>query len=72
MIDMKKIAEKADMIINVYAFTIIQAGIQVVNLDRGTACVLDKNDQVIESSMDDIELDIVNEYYQRNKRFLEV
>ena len=72
MIDMKKIAEKADMIINGYAFTIIQSGIQVVNLDRGTACVLDKNEQVIESSMDDIELDIVNGYYQRNKRFLEV
>ena len=54
MIDMKKIAEKANMIINGYAFTIIQAGIQVVNLERGTACVLDKKDQVIESSMDDI------------------
>ena len=72
MIDMKKIAEKANMIINGYAFTIIQVGIQVVNLERGTACVLDKKDQVIESSMDDIELDIVNGYYQRNKRFLEV
>lgn len=72
MIEMKKIAEKADMIINGYAFTIIQAGIQVVNLDRGTACVLDEKNQVIESSMDDIELDIVNGYYQRNKRFLEV
>ena len=72
MIDMKKIAEKANMIINGYAFTIIQAGIQVVNLDRGTACVLDKKDQVIESSMDDIELDIVNGYFRRNKRFMEV
>ena len=46
MIDMKKIAEKADMIINGYALTIIQAGIQVVNLDRGTACVLDEKNQV--------------------------
>lgn len=72
MIDMIKIADNADMIINGYAFTFIQSGIQVVNLERGTACVLDNNGEVIESSMDDIESEIVNGYFRRNKRFMEV
>ncbi len=71
MTDMIKIAENAKMIVNGYAFTVIPAGIQVVNLSRKTACVFDADDTVIESSMDDIEIEIVAEYLKRNKVFLE-
>lgn len=71
MIDMKKVAENADIIVNGYAFTHIPAGVQVVNLERSTACVIGTNDLVIECSMDDIELEIVTEYYKRNKKFME-
>ena len=71
MTDMIKIAENAKMIVNGYAFTIIPAGIQVVNLSRKTACVFDTEDNVIESSMDDIEMEIVTDYYKRNKIFME-
>lgn len=71
MTDMKNVAENADMIVNGYAFTKISAGIQAVNLERCTACVFNSDDIVIESSMDDIELEIVTEYYKRNKKFME-
>lgn len=71
MTDMIKIAENAKMIVNGYAFTIIPAGIQVVNLSHQTACVFDTEDNVIESSMDDIEMEIVTDYYKRNKIFME-
>ena len=71
MTDMIKIAENAKMIVNGYAFTVIPAGIQVVNLSRKTACVFDTEDNVIESSMDDIEMEIVTDYYKRNKIFME-
>ena len=71
MTDMIKIAENAKMIVNGYAFTVIPTGIQVVNLSRKTACVFDSDDNVIESSMDDIEIEIVADYLRRNKMFLE-
>lgn len=71
MIDMTAIAEKANMIVNGYAFTIIPAGIQAVNLARNTACVFGSDGSVIESSMDDIEMEIVSDYYRRNKTFME-
>lgn len=70
MIDMVKIAENAKMIVNGYAFTMIPAGVQVVNLDRKTACVFSDDDTVIESSMDNIEMEIVADYYRRNKEFM--
>ena len=57
MTDMIKIAENAKMIVNGYAFTIIPAGIQVVNLSHKTACVFDT--------------EIVAEYLRKNKVFLE-
>lgn len=69
--EMKRIADNADIIVNGYAFTKIALGVQVVNLERSTACVFGLDDSVIETSMDDIELDIVTDYYNRNKRFIE-
>lgn len=71
MTDIQRIANNADIIVNGYAFTKIDVGVQVVNLERSTACVFGSNDSVIETSMDDIELEIVTDYYNRNKRFME-
>ena len=71
MIDMKIIADKADMIISGYAFSKIPYGNKAVNLQSSSACVIGSDDTVIESSMDDIELEIVVDYFRRNKRFLE-
>jgi hypothetical protein len=72
MTDPKKIAETADMIINGYAFTRSDDNVRVLNLNSvGSAAVIGKDNEVIETSMDDIELDIVMNYYKRNKAFLE-
>lgn len=71
MIDIVKIAENAKMIVNGYAFSVIPAGVQVVNLDRKTACVFGDDETVIETSMDDIEMEIVADYYRRNKKYME-
>ena len=72
MTDPKKIAEAADMIINGYAFTRSDDNVRVLNLNSvGSAAVIGKDNEVIETSMDDIELDIVMNYYKRNKAFLE-
>ena len=72
MTDPQKIAETADMIINGYAFTRSNDNVRVLNLNSvGSAAVIGKDNEVIETSMDDIELDIVMNYYKRNKAFLE-
>ena len=72
MTDPKIIAESADMIVNGYAFTRYDDNVRVLNLNAvGSAAVIGKNNEVIETSMDDIELDIVMNYYKRNKAFLE-
>ena len=68
MTDPKKIAETADG----YAFTRSDDNVRVLNLNSvGSAAVIGKDNEVIETSMDDIELDIVMNYYKRNKAFLE-
>ena len=71
MINIDTISASADMIVSGYAFTEIPLGIQVINLACNTACVIDYNDTVIETDMDDIELEIVLNYYKRNRVFLE-
>lgn len=62
-----EIADAADMIVNGYAFTKDGENIRVLNLNNPKkAAYLNKNGDVLETSMDDIELDIVSEYYQKN------
>ena len=70
MIDFKTITDNADLIINGYAFTKSGDYIRVLNLNRpNKALVFDYNQEVIETSMDDIEIQIVFDYYNKNKNF---
>ena len=73
MIDIKQVADNADMIINGYAFTCEKNNIRVLNLNN-TSIALTFNDKdiVIETTMDDIEISIVKEYLENNREFLEV
>ena len=72
MPDLAKIADKANIIVNGYAFSVAGDSIRVLNLNRpSSACVLSLDGQVLETTMDDIELDIVADYYARNKKYLE-
>ena len=72
MIDYVTVAEKADMIINGYAFTRDDENIRVLNLNNTEmALVLDKNYEVIETSMSDIEIQIAKDYLLSNIEFME-
>jgi len=66
------VADAADMIVNGYAFSAWNGGYRVLNLNRlNCAAVLSKDGEVLETSMDDIELAIVQDYFRANRRFLE-
>lgn len=72
MPDLLKIADNADLIVNGYAFTRNEIGFRVLNLNRPeSACVLSQNGAVLETTMDDIELSIVQDYFTRNQKYLE-
>lgn len=60
------------MIVSGYAFSAWGDGYRVLNLNRtNSAAVLTKEGEVLETSMDDIELAIVLDYFRDNRRFLE-
>ena len=72
MIDFKTIADNADLIINGYAFTKSGDYIRVLNLNcLNRALVFDYNQEVIETSMDDIEVAIARDYLEKNRKFME-
>ena len=72
MIDVKEIADKADMIVSGYAFTRENELIRVLNLDFPTkASVLNVAGEMIETTMDDIEVENVMDIYLQNKKYLE-
>ena len=73
MSKLKMIADSADMIINGYAFIKDGDNVRVVNLNNSDkALFMDCCGDVLETTMDDIEIDIVLDYYHRNKKYMEV
>ena len=72
MIEVMKVADRADMIINGYAYTKEKDFIKVLNLNNmEKAVVINKFGEVLETSMDDIEIQIVKTYWNKNKELLE-
>ena len=72
MTNIIKVADEADMIVNGYAFTRNQEHYRVLNLNRpDRAAVFAKNGEVLETSMDDIEISIVKDYLKKNRKFME-
>lgn len=73
MPDIEAIVNAARMIVNGYAFTDTDDGrIRVLNLnDPDSAVVLNRAGDVLETSMDDMEAGIVQDYYRNNREFLE-
>lgn len=68
-----RIADEADVIINGYAFTRNGDNISVLNLNRpDKAALMSYDGVVLETSMDDIELAIVQKYLQRVLKYMEV
>ena len=67
MPDILSVADHADMIVNGYAFSKSNDSVRVLNLNNpASACVLSVDGKVLETTMDDIELSIVQDYYSRN------
>ena len=72
MPDIKSIADKADIIINGYAFTRKDDRSHVLNLNSPDKAVVFSSDgEVLETTMDDIELSIASRYLQQNKKYME-
>lgn len=72
MPDIKTIADKADLIVNGYAFTRVEDRIQVLNLHcPDKAVVFSVDGEVLETTMDDIELSIVSLYLRQNLKYME-
>ena len=70
---LEAIADSAEMIINGYAFIKAGNNVKVINLNNpNKALLVDCTGDVLETSMDDIEIDIVLDYYHRNKKYMEV
>lgn len=72
MLNIMEIADSADIVVNGYAFTKIEDTIHVLNLNNPEkASVISLLGDVLETSMDDIEIDIMLDYYNRNKKYME-
>ena len=72
MSEIEKVAQLAAFIVNGYSFICETNQIRVLNLNDTTrAAVLDTNGEVLETSMDDIEISIVQAYWEKNKQFAE-
>ena len=70
-LNVKNIADKADMIINGYAFTKEGEYVRILNLNCLNHAAVIYKDRVVETNMDDIETQIVLDYYHENKEFME-
>ena len=72
MPDIKKVADNADFIVNGYAFTSVDGRIHVLNLNSPEKAVVFSIDgEVLETTMDDIELSIASRYLQQNLKYIE-
>ena len=72
MNEIKTIADNADMIVNGYAFTKCALGYRVLNLNNTQNSMLISADgETLDTTMDDIEIDIVTDYYKNNKNLIE-
>ena len=72
MLDIMNIADKADIIVNGYAFTRKDDRIHVLNLNSpDKAVVFSKDGEVLETTMDDIELSIAGSYLKKNLKYME-
>lgn len=68
----KEIADRADMIVSGYAFTRENGQIRILNLNNTEkALVISESGKVLETTMDDIELQIVLDYWENDREFME-
>ena len=72
MMNVKEIADKADVIISGYAVKKIELGYSVINLHKqNTAAVFSNELEMLETSMDDIQLEIAKKYLTKAITYME-
>ena len=70
-IEFNAIIDKAAFVVDGYAFSMEDGQVHVLALQApGHALVLSREGEVLETNMDDIELEIVMDRWQRNKKYL--
>ena len=67
----KEVADRADMIVSGYAYTIKNNYIEVTDLNDLQKCAVIQNGDIAESLMSDEEDALVLKYYCRNRKILE-
>lgn len=68
----KEIADRANMIVDGYAFTRENNQIRILNLNNlDKALVISEDGKVLETTMDDIEIRIVLDYWNCDREFME-
>lgn len=67
---LKAIADAAELIVNGYAFEKIGGNVRAVNMRTGRAAVF-ANGEMIETSMDDMDVALALKYLRDNARFME-
>lgn len=72
-IDIDSIIENATMIVCGYAFSKLEDGnIRIISIEPPYhASILQPDGEIVETDMDDIEMEIVNDYWKRNKKYME-
>ena len=70
--NIESIVDKADLIVNGYAFTKCNIGYRVLNINNTQkAIVISFDGEPLETTMDDIEMRIVLDYFKKNKKYME-
>lgn len=71
MDEIKEMADRADMIVDGYAFTRENGQIRILNLNNmEKALVISEEGKVLETTMDDIEIRIVLDYWKDDREFM--
>ena len=71
MTDIKKILDDAIIVVNGYAFNKCEKGYNIFNSRTKHVAILTENGDIVETSMDGIEMQIAKDYFNRNKKYLE-
>ena len=66
-----KIADSANLIVGGYAMMNHELGIRIVNLNSGNALIVSKDYNVLETSMEDLEVEVAIRYLKTNRSFME-
>lgn len=70
--DIKSVADAADAIFCGYAYTLDDSNIRVINLNRPThASLMRRSGEILETSMDDIEIQLMLSYWSRVSKYVE-